>query len=479
MVSCPPGCPVRTRLHDLIFALALCAAVGHLAWVGWGRAKVRGGLQELVVDAQAREDDAFVLETALAAAPARAGSGPDLVLIVLDGLRADAAAQMPELARFASRARRYDAARTAAPYAYASQASMSTGLLPSEHGGIINYHGRKRGMRPDLPTLAGRLAEGGWLTASISADADLAYGGVLSGFDVALDDELQPGDENLPYIQGDRVTDLAIAALAQRGDRPIFLQVRYADAELPWIVREGDCARAVPDPRALAPGGQLSNRKWRARRFAVLSEKRPPSPEELETWRNAYASELCFLDGELGRLLSALPSVGVGPEDWVVIVGSHGTFLGEHQLVGSGWDVYEEALRVPLMVRGPGLRVGVDDTPISTMNLARVLLAALGLPGLPEAQFSPPLPGALVSELHGVGDEGISPKLFRRFHRSRRAVLLEGYKALLSSDGAHEAYDLAQDPHELSPQPEAPRATALLEPLAQWTQSLLQLGGVR
>lgn len=467
------------RPHDLAFALATLAAIGHLGWVAWGRAQIRGGLQELVVDQQAREDDAFALESALAAAPLRQGAGPDVVLIVLDGVRADAVDQMPALARFASRARVYTAARAPSPVAWSSQASLNTGLLPSEHGAVLTRHGRPRAARPDLPTFAGRLAEGGWLTLSISAVGALSEGGVLSGFDVALDKELQPGDENLPYIQGDRVTELAMAALQRRGDRPILLQVRYADAELPWIVRQGPCARAVRVPEALAPGGQRPSRGWKSRRFRLHTGAKPPTEAELETWRNAYDAELCFLDGELGRLLDALPSLGVDSEDWVVVVGSHGIYLGEHNLIGSGWDVYEEALRVPLLVRGPSLPEGRDDTPISTMNLPRVLLAALGQPALPDARISPPVPGAIVSELHGAAEEGLSRALAPRFYRGRRAILLDGYKVLLSSDNAHEAYDLTLDPREARSEPQSERALALINPASLWAESLLSVGGVR
>ncbi|MCB9766181.1 MAG: sulfatase-like hydrolase/transferase [Alphaproteobacteria bacterium] len=468
------------RLHDLLFGLACLAAVAHVGWLLNAHLRAQAGIQPLVVDELARADDRLSLDEALRVAPARdaAADLPDVVLIVLGGARADRfPAPGSATAAWAEDAAVFTDVLAPAPYLHASLASLATGLLPGEHGAILSPLGVMRTLPEERTTLAERLQEAGYRTVMLSAARSLAGLGLDQGFDVVVDSQLAPADENLPYAQGDRITALALAALEARGDAPVFLQVVYADAELPWVIRDGYCEAPVEAPEALPPGGMLRTRRdFRQTRARILGRHRMPTPAELDAWSTAYGSELCFLDAQLAQLLTE--GAGLDDGDLVLIVGSHGQYLGEHQLLGWGLDVYQEALAVPVLARGPGFAPGQVDTPLSLIDLPGLLLDALGLPGLPAPRLTPP-PGTRVAELHGALGPDRQPIYGRRFARSRRAFVNGGRKLLLSSDQRHEAYDLTRDPHEQDPVRGADWVDGLRDEAAAWAQTASGFQGAR
>jgi arylsulfatase A-like enzyme len=94
---------------------------------------------------------------------------------------------------------------------------------------------------------------------------------------------------------------------------------------------------------------------------------------------DAYDTEIVFADREVGRLLDGLNEAGAASDTVVAIASDHGEAFGEHGNRGHSFTIYEEELRVPLLVRVPGMKprrvrqpVALFDLMPTILNLARV-----------------------------------------------------------------------------------------------------------
>jgi arylsulfatase A-like enzyme len=166
-----------------------------------------------------------------------------------------------------------------------------------------------------------------------------------------------------------------------------------------------------------------------------------------------YDTAIANLDEQVGALLDRLRDKGLADETIVVITSDHGEYFGTHHLVAHSKDVYQGALRVPLLIRGPGPgEPAVDDIPVAANDLPSLILSRL------PASYRDRWPGAFPDSPgnHPVIAENYYTRrkdLFHpvwgdRFWRIRRAVFEWPYKLILSSDGNHELYDLEQDAAE-------------------------------
>ena len=89
-----------------------------------------------------------------------------------------------------------------------------------------------------------------------------------------------------------------------------------------------------------------------------------------------YYGMVAQLDHAIGRVLDTLDERGLADDTLVIVTTDHGEFLGEHQMIFKGPFGYDSLLRVPLLVRGPGVAGGdVVDDPVGTIDLAPTMLA--------------------------------------------------------------------------------------------------------
>ena len=93
-----------------------------------------------------------------------------------------------------------------------------------------------------------------------------------------------------------------------------------------------------------------------------------------------YYGMVAQLDHAIGRVLDTLEARGLTDDTLVIITTDHGEFLGEHQMIFKGPFGYDSLLRVPLLVRGPGVDAGaVVSDPVGTIDLAPTMLEAAGV----------------------------------------------------------------------------------------------------
>ena len=373
-------------------------------------------------------------------APVPRSPARHLVLVTIDTLRADhvgaygyAAATTPALDAVAREGARFEQAFATAPITLTSHASLLTGLYPQKHGA------RHNGLRlaAGTPTLAGRLREQGFATGAFVAAFPLDRRfGLDAGFDL-YGDHLPRGPDGRPAVErpGHEVVDEAIAWWLRAGTgRRRFLWVHLFEPHAPYG-KPGDAALKPPIER--------------------------------------YDGEIAEADRQVGRLVAAL--AGSQGETLLVVAGDHGEAFGEHGEVAHSHFVYDTTLRVPLLMRGPGVPAGAAvREPASLVDVAPTVTRLLGVPPLDGdgTDLSPafdghPLPARdLYAESFApLLDFGWSPL---RTLRSGRWKAIEAPRP--------ELYDLSADPGE---ERDLAGGAGAGEPLAGLLARIARLGPAR
>ncbi len=163
--------------------------------------------------------------------------------------------------------------------------------------------------------------------------------------------------------------------------------------------------------------------------------------------RDKYDAEVTFIDQHLGKLLEFVDQQPWGKDTAVIISSDHGEAFGEHKMHRHGFEIYEMLVRVPLMIRAPGITPRRIDTPRSAIDLPATFLELTGTPQEPSFQGK-----SLVPELYGKAAEerDVIVDLPRTSDNDRRRALIHGKYKLLSfgDDDAYGLYDVVADPLE-------------------------------
>ncbi len=361
---------------------------------------------------------------------------PDLVVVSVDTLRADRLSTWghsretsPELTRLAQTAIRYDQAIAPAPWTLPSLASLFTGLFPSGHG----VTQPDLGLSPEHTTSAEVLGMLGYETAFFGVNAYLEHDhGLSQGFDTWDAHTGLAGRQLL-----NRVRDF----LAQRDTaRPLYLVVHLFEPHCRYRAPQDLHGRFTPE----APSTRLLPRQDYDRMGGCYQlQQDDGSPElDLAVYDARYDEEVLEVDGLIGRLWRMVESLN----PWLGVVADHGEAFWEHGDFGHGRQLYQEQIRVPMLIRPVGGVPGrVVPTPTSTLLLAHRLLSAAGV------QLEPQETLVALSETEHDG------------HRLR-AVVQEEVKLIEDlATGAVVTHDLGRDPLERSGVPVA--ANAVLEAL--------------
>jgi choline-sulfatase len=339
--------------------------------------------------------------------PAPPAARPSILLVTLDTTRFDSIGpdakdvQTPAFNAIAARGRRYLQAYAAVPETLPSHSSIMTGLYPGGHG----VHENARYLPANLPVLAEHLQKAGYRTSAFVSSFILARRfGLARGFDV-YDDALPSGaNERSSRL----TTEAAIADLSQSSDKPRFVWVHYYDAHAPY---------------------------------------EPPEPYRTRYRAHPYLGEIAAMDEQLGRLVQAFDQRATRPTA-IVVVADHGEGLGEHGEAQHGTLLYQATLHVPLVIVGPGVDAGTNDTAVSTRRVYHTILDLAGVDATRSLRRSEV--GGRGSEGGERGDEvvlGEAMKPFLEYGWQPQIMAVAGhYKAILS--GRVETYDLAADPKE-------------------------------
>ena len=341
----------------------------------------------------------------------------NILLISLDTTRADhlgcygyKPAKTPNLDRLAQEGIRFARAYCPAPLTLPSHASIMTGLYPVTHGVHNNGH--------DLPSGIGTLAEilkgRGYSTAAFvsSFSVDSRFG-LDRGFDV-YDDTFR-SESPFKTQNAERRAEETFAGfsrwLENNGKNRFFGWVHYYDPHLPYD---------------------------------------PPSPYKEEFDGDPYDGEIAYMARYVGAVLERLKEKGILERTIVVIAGDHGEGLGDKVETGHGIFLYEETLRVPLILYNPAVfpRSQVIESQVRLIDIVPTILEIIGLKneaaGMTGQSLVPWLRGKSRKDLDSLV-ETFYPR--ENFGWSELVGLVSGRWKYIQSPRP-ELYDVKNDPGE-------------------------------
>ncbi|HEV7302074.1 MAG TPA: sulfatase-like hydrolase/transferase [Tepidisphaeraceae bacterium] len=169
----------------------------------------------------------------------------------------------------------------------------------------------------------------------------------------------------------------------------------------------------------------------------------PRSPEAIRLHRKEYFAILGHLDEQIGRILGTLRALDLERETIVVYTADHGLSLGEHGLMGKQ-SLYDHAVRVPLIVAGPGIPAGRRSAVPTLMQAIHPTLCDLaGIAPADTVELA-----SLRPELDGTGRSS-RDALLLAYEETQRAVRTDAHKLIVyPALGQTELFDMAADPWE-------------------------------
>jgi len=339
---------------------------------------------------------------------------PNLIFVMADQLGAsrcgyagDEKARTPNIDRLASEGVNFRQAVASSPVCAAFRASLFTGKYTTSTGMVIN----------ELRLGAGHecfghvLSRGGYRTGYIGKWH--LYANEMGNHLDPKNSFVPPGPDRLgfdgtwaafnfnhgyynacyhtdspaqiPYGEGayepDAQTDLAIDFIRGAGDvdDPFALFLSYGTPHDPWSPENvpPEYLEMFSDVEFPHPPNYEPENDPHADGWGQLSAQ---AREHMPNWRRVYHAMTANLDWNLGRLLDAIAAAGLSGDTIIVFTSDHGEMFGSHGRGGKN-IFYEEAARIPLLVRWPGrIAAGtVSDVCLSTVDIMPTLLSLMDL----------------------------------------------------------------------------------------------------
>lgn len=330
----------------------------------------------------------------------------------------------------------FDRALSPAPWTLPSLASVHTGLYPREHAAV----GADTALSSEVTTLAEALKGAGYRTVGVVSNLFLTRRyGLGQGFDT-FDESLVAGHE---AVTSPDLTRAAISHIEKLTDGPYFLWVHYFDPHHSYVAHP---QYAFADP---AGPTRLTFEELQAAEPA-LNDSGIPDPFSVAQVQALYDEEIAFTDAAIGDLVRGIEALSSGGSTLFALTSDHGEYFMERGRFAHGRDVYDELIRVPLILWGTGVdearKGGRISTTVEVAALARTFSGVAGLDGTIFDGVD--LLGDEISS--GVGVPSFSEGVYA-WGTDQRKIMAEwkGQKLIRNlDDDRYELYDLSRDPAE-------------------------------
>ena len=348
-----------------------------------------------------------------------ADTGPNVVIITIDTLRADHLGcygykdiKTPNIDALSADSTRFEHAFTAVPVTLPSHSSIFTGTYPMLSG-MHDFSANK--LSPTQPTLASVLKDNGYATGAVVASAVLdSRFGLNHGFDFYYDhfDFSRLQESNLDEMErpGNVVADQALDWLGQNYQKKLLLWMHLYDPHYPY---------------------------------------KPPAPYAQEYASHPYDGEIAFADAQVGRLIQFLKDKKLYDHTIIVLSGDHGESLGEHGEATHGFFIYNATLHVPLIIHLPGAKTeklvspyaGLVDLMPTVLNAANI-----AVPSQVQGQnLLPLMNGKPEDAQRNLYAESFLPRIHFNWSELRG---VENARYHFIDAPKPELYDLSKDPGE-------------------------------
>ncbi len=306
----------------------------------------------------------------------------NIIFVLVDTLRADrlgtygyARDTSPNVDAFARESIKFENARSQASCTFPSANSILTSRWPAAFLGQAN---QALGIPEGIPSLAELLRPAGFRTVAISASAVVRKtpsrfnptAGFGRGFEVFHEDCVW---------KSAACVNRAAEEHLKKGDRPLFLYLHYIDPHGPYQPpkRFGHrFAKGQPDKKWVRVGDPNPIGNW-----LYKGEENPGfTPGDLRYLSDLYDEEIAFFDTHFKELMERLRSSGLLDESIVVFAADHGEEFLEHGHIKHCRALFDNSIRVPLLLHIPGLDPQVVSKPVQNLDLVPTILDYLRLP---------------------------------------------------------------------------------------------------
>lgn len=403
-------------------------------------------------------------------------SQPNVLVLLVDTLRADrlgaygaSPSPSPALDRFATGGIVFEQSVAQAPWTLPSVTSILTGVHPRSHG-VLGQLAADDGdeleaafLADAFRTLPEHAALAGVSTVGVSANPLIGRGtNLVQGFETFVEYGWDRPRRN--WIRATDVNARFLDWVRANRDRRFFAYLQYMEPHDPYTPT--DAPPAPPGVRPVVASGEIHDLARKVNWGGA-----PPLPDvELAHLRRLYDGEIADWDRAFADLRTALEAEGLWDSTIVVVTSDHGESFQEHGRLTHGTHLYDELLRVPLVVAGPGIAPGRDARLAQGIDVYPTVARLLGLD--PPAGVAghdllgPVRTDAVFSETSlGVAPDGTRTELVSLRTPTRKLVHAPGHDHF-------ELYDLGTDPGEHADLwARAPDGTPLVAALTAWRSS--------
>ena len=426
------------------------------------------------------------------------GRPPNVVLVVVDSLRADALGPQgsrpsvsPRIDRIASEGLRFERAVAPASWNLPSLSSLVTSTYPWVHG-----QGAPAA-KADLTTLAEAFSRAGYRTAAFS---EVAWPLLERGFG-SFDNTAGPDLFGDPRGNSAAKTLGAALAWARKDDpQPFFLLVHTYEVHSYFLGKPAHHAFA----RKELPTYEGPFREW-----GIRDLTKPAGPQVIDALLTANAEDIAYVralyrgavaetDGEIGRFADGLAAAGLDGRTILALTSTNGEgFRPDLKRIHHGGRLQDDVLHVPLLLRWPGhLVASASRALVSTLDVAPTLVRLAGVAEEPlfagralvsaHSSFLSRFRGPrfllrTLPERPALAQEAafrILPSGQREAATTPQLALYSEWASLLADGDKAELYDLKADPEQekdlATARPEV--ATALREQLRRLTEGAGRAG---
>lgn len=397
-----------------------------------------------------------------------AGKPPNILFIECDSMDGRALGCMghpamrratPNLDALARQGTLFRTAYTNNPICCPSRASMFSGLQTHHCEGWNNY----KGLEPGASTFLDRLAAAGYLTQTLGKTDYLSgqhsmrarVSAWTRSANIERPNYNEPAptilDRDEPRVHGQdwKTTDRAIAWLREHrhGDKPFFLYLGLNAPHPPFVTSRTYTGMIEEADIGLPPADEYDHPVMRQQRI-VKNWKHGFSEAMVKKTRLTYFAMIAETDAMLGHLLAALDELGLRDSTCVIFISDHGENAMEHHQFYK-MNLYESSARVPLIIAGPGVQMGLQvAAPASLVDIYPTLMdmAGTGTPAgldghslMPELRGQPgQRPDWVLSQFH---DTTCNTGSFMFRQGDWKYIAYPGYEPML--------FNLRTDPDEI------------------------------
>ncbi|MBZ5599305.1 MAG: sulfatase-like hydrolase/transferase [Acidobacteriia bacterium] len=455
---------------------------------------------------------------ALAELPPASPGAPNVLVVVVDTLRADhlsgygyARPTSPNMDRLGEQGVRFENAISTSSWSFPSHVSLVTGRYQFEHGLGRIPPMAAFGSSPDLggfPTLGEKLERQGYRTAAFSANRLFFSGnlGFSRGFAHFEDYFHSPADMFVRTLFGREFSRIYLVRTDRSKPKRVLRWLGFDSLLDPDAEGWGNSSGALGVRKRASVVNQEVVR-WidhtpQRPFFAFLnyfdahgpyglprSYPRPAWPQSSEM--DLYDDDIRYVDDNLGQLLEALQQRRLLNNTLVVITSDHGEGLWQHGLPTHGRALYRELIHVPLIFWypghiAPGLRVATPVTNASIASTVMELVGAQPQSGFPEPSLSglwdawgvPPEWPATLSELaqnryEDGRDRSGNHQIPTSTTGSMKSLVTPQWHLIVHEKLGGQLYDWASDPGESNNVVDTPEGREVARQLAERMQGML------